>query len=296
MNKRNKIFSIIVVFIVALAVILKEYVILLFLPAALIVFLFFNYDVKKFREKPRKFISFINLIISSILLLGMLMSFLRIIGEIDFLSYNIDNLNYFVLDFDDYIEYFAIIFIALLILRIIILIFLIMFEKFSILKNNKKKIVIAVVILMIFCVLLKNFIIVKIPYKIFDVGDKYWGQEEGIEIIKDINELNMIFSTKYLAEKQEDYLIELIKEFEIDDNFFDNYYLVFVVEVTGNTAQPIGIDDITYNRLSRKINFIQEDFRGNRTGLCVMTTSSYFIKIDKKYNGEIEWKIKYIPF
>lgn len=141
--------------------------------------------------------------------------------------------------------------------------------------------------------------------------DGQFGEDDTIQTIQSMEELEKIFKEaeekwKLLYGSYANFGVEnynweqkkkdLIEDFEINDKFFDKYYIIFIVEYWSNTADKTGVDYITYNRLNNQINLVQQDTRISRSGGCICGYNTYFVKIDKKYDGTVEWKIKYVPF
>lgn len=257
------------------------------------------YDITQTVKNPNKIINYINIIIFNIFLLS------KIIDIIDLVD-----------------ESITFIMISILMLRCIATLISIVFKKIPVLKRNTKKIIIGTIATTIGCLLIftivKSIIIIKIPYQTCSV--KYsmggisflWEKSGKLSIIKTRNELDTIFNEdiindycyrdaevffrKPVKDLLKDEKENVIEKFDIDKDFFDKYYLIFVSEYSGNTASPIGIDYVTYNKTNSQIRLVQEDTRGTKIGGDVITYSSYFVRIEKKYFGEVSWETKYKPF
>lgn len=183
-------------------------------------------------------------------------------------------------------------------------------------KHNTKKIIIGTIATIASCLLIftiiKSIIIIKIPYQ--TCHSNLW-TSPNLKIIQNINELDKLFNEDLINDEVLEYHVNtemvynkpikdllkdnkenVIEKFDIDKDFFDKYYLVFVSEYLGNTASPMGIDYVTYNKTNNQVRFVQEDTRGTKTGSTIVTYSSYFVKIEKKYLGDVSWETKYKPF
>ena len=249
------------------------------------------YDITKAVKNPDKIINYVNIIIFNIFVL------FKIIDLVD--------------------EFVNFIMISISILRIISIIIGIAFKKIPVLKHNTKKIIIGTIATTVICLLIftiiKSVIIIKIPYQ--TCHSNLW-TSPNLKIIQNINELDKLFNEDLINDEVLEYHVNtemvynkpikdllkdnkenVIEKFDIDNDFFDKYYLVFVSEYSGNTASPIGIDYVTYNKTNNQVRFIQEDTRGTKIGGSpIVTYSSYFVKIEKKYLGDVSWETKYKPF
>jgi len=189
------------------------------------------------------------------------------------------------------------------------------FKKILTLKINIKKIIIATISCLLLFMIIKSMIIVKIPYQVH-CNTLLSGK---LRVIQNMNELNELFNEDIISEQslifqqleaqgkleeskdllkkeKEEAKQEVIEKFGIDNNFFNKYYLVFFSDASGNTAEPMGIDYITYNKINKQVKLVQEDAIVRGIGGDVSSHCSYFVKIDKKYFGEVGWKTKYKLF
>lgn len=287
----------------AVALFTKEYMVtMLFWLECIVV-----YDMVRIIKDKNKIVNYINLVLSNISVLFLFISITEV-------------------DFD-----LAIKSIQLLILRVLIdAVFII--RKNQILK--KIAIIILIIVLLIIVIISGCYIyttkttLVKVPYEVCGVIDyngvngynwsRYFGDiRPGFKKIESSNQLNASFETiqnnfvdtifEYGYDKlKEEREINRSKEelsqkrknleqqFEINQDFFNKYYIIEVNESSGNSSSPMGIDYIMYDKSNDKIMFIQEDLKGNNQGATVMSYNHYFVKLPKEYIGEVEWETKYV--
>ena len=188
------------------------------------------------------------------------------------------------------------------------------FTKFEILKNNKMKIILAIIIVVLMSFIINKLIVTKIPYQEYEAQSLNGIFNNCIKVIENMEDLDNLLENKeilslewstsiaeteinatdnYVNKKIEEEKKKLIETFKIDDDFFNEYYIIFIHNLTGNTAVPLGVDYITYNRMNKEIHLVQKDIPFAAEGSSVITYKCSFIKIDKKYMGEINWKTKY---
>jgi len=273
-----------------IAIIIENYLLFNALILLLLEFIVL-YDIKRTVKDPNTVVNYLNIIIFNILAL---------LISIPVLSIYYDFLVYYVV-------------ISLLLLRIIVTLICIMFKKIPVIKRNKRKIMISAIISCVSCLIIvlvvKSLIIVRVPYQICGLipgREIKFLETDKLKVINNINDLENLFKVyndenKYYNAENIHYSEgkeKIIKEFGINKDFFDKYYLIFINEVTGNSATPKGIDYIIYNKSKNQLKFIQETTIQQRisAGADVMSYSSYFVKIEKKYAGEVSWKTKYKPF
>ena len=305
MDKKTVLLIVLTIFLLILGIFTEERWILVLLQLEIII-CSFVYDINKIGRNIKSIINYINLIIS-------------IIGWTVWLM-------------ACFADGFFYIFIILVLLKI----GSIMLEEISILKRNKKKIliIIAIIVSLVTIIateyfILKKIYIKKVPFKIYKSHEVYnWSyfSEQGFPIRKVTtkeeldNLFNEIFNKSWqhhygysnvevdenilkerYKERYKEYHIkteEFVKEINIDDDFFDEYYLICGLYTSRNGASHFDLDYITYNKINRKIELIEEkDYRNKvAVGPSVMGSSfAYFIKVSKEYTGQtIEWKTKYI--
>lgn len=301
MDKKTVLLIVLTIFLLILGIFTEERWILVLLQLEIII-CSFVYDINKIGINKKSIINYINLIISIIGLIVWLMAC--------------------------FADGFFYIFIILVLLKI----GSIMLEEISILKRNKKKIliIIAIIVSLVTIIateyfILKKIYIKKVPFKIYKSYEIYnWTyfneKEFPIRKVTTKEELDALFNEIFnkgcqqylryskeeldedrLKKKYEEYHIkteEFVKEINIDDDFFDEYYLICGLYASRNGASHFNLDYITYNKINRKIELIKEkDYRNKvAVGPSVMGSSfAYFIKVSKEYTGQtIEWKTKYV--
>ena len=187
-----------------------------------------------------------------------------------------------------------------------------MFKKFELLKKNKMKIILALIIIVLMCIMINKLIIIKIPYQEYEAQSLNGMFNNSIKVIKNMKDLDTLLEEKemlslemstattqqrindYINKKFEEEKKKIIETFKIDNDFFNKYYIILINDVSGNTASPLGFDYITYNRINKNIHLVQKDNPFATIGGCVMSYKCSFVKIEKKYMGEINWETKYM--
>ena len=251
------------------------------------------YDITKVFKNPDKQINYINIIIFNVCII------ITMKGIMDYIGF-----------------FIPIIMICVLISRGIATIISICITKIPSIKVNFKKIIIVTISSCILFISIKSIIIIKVPHQIYYETCLWTGK---LRVIQNMNEFNELFNEDIISEDLQAIQIlkaqqkleesndawqelkekskkEIVAEFNIDDKFFDKYYLVFTSDASGNTAEPMGFAYITYNKMNKRVALIQEAPILPGIGGDVYSSCSYFIKIEKKYFGEVEWKTKYKLF
>ena len=192
-------------------------------------------------------------------------------------------------------------------------------------KIKRKKLLLVLGLLIVIVTILGIYIFINkvvvtsVPYEIYNVAyqdNSYYlfGGIKKVETIRNVTELNNLFENfrtdlKKVAERDgldEEFILEternqnivkenLLNRFNIwNDSFFNNYFLIFTQE-TGSSSNNYNINDIIYNRFSQELNLIRRVRRDKGVGAvnADIVATSYFIKIDKKYLGNVVWKYQY---
>lgn len=178
-----------------------------------------------------------------------------------------------------------------------------------ILRRNIKKISIVTLSIVIVCIIGVNVNTVKLKYNIYQRTINYYyginSSKEDATIITSKDEFEEFIDNKIkLIEEQiykrdsfvkeeidrlETYKQNVISELEIDEQFFDKYNVIYGIYHKGiNAGSPRSIRSVKYNRIKDKI-FIEHEVS---SGYGTMDSAyyEYFIKIDKKYDAQVEWK------
>lgn len=188
-----------------------------------------------------------------------------------------------------------------------------------ILKRNIKKISIVTLSIVIVCIVGIKVNTVKLKYNIYQRTINYYygmnSSEEDAIIITSKDEFEEFIDNKIkLIEEQiyrrysyngrlnkrvpfvkeeidklETYKQNVISELGIDEQFFDKYNVIYGIYHKGiNAGSPRSIRSVKYNRIKDKI-FVEFD-DSISYGTADSAYYEYFIKIDKKYDAQVEWK------
>ena len=296
-NKYTNITRIITLLLFFLAIIIEffDYEFIPIISIFLLAFLeeLVRYDITKVVNSPDRIMNYINIAVFNLFIL---------------MAINLSSMR------------FASITTIIIMLTIIIRVFVILIckkiKKKPTTKHKITKIIIGIISCIVIFIIIKSIIVIKIPYDVYYNtvlspkklmvinNEKEFNELFNEDIINEqVQELEILQAQGKLKEKKD--LIQelketskqnLIEEFGIDDKFFDEYYLVFFADASGNTAVPMGIDYITYNKINKKVKFVQKDTIIRGFGVDDYSYCSYFVKIDKKYFGEVGWKTEYVLF